>query len=351
MLFSVTDFFRRRRKSLILIFSSLVGLLGLFFILVNTDFEALVVFFSNATLGLVFLFIFIQFCLFFVLTLRWAVILKAQGFCNINLFRLNKYRVAGNAVSFCTPTAKIGGDSVKTKLMSEREDIPYSRALSSVMVDNSVDFTTSGLFFFIGALIILFSINVDLVTRFFFGGLILLFVLFLGFFNYRLFRGKSGLFKLATRFGLFKFRFVRSLKKEIRKFDSYYLGFYKNSRKSFFYAVFLSLFSWVLMFFEYYVAGLLLGLNLSVWMIFLIVTLVGIAYLIPIPMALGTLEAGQISAFRLLGINPSAGVGLSFIIRAKDLLLAFWGIGILSFYGFNFTRALEKKGIDEVEEK
>ena len=84
-------------------------------------------------------------------------------------------------------------------------------------------------------------------------------------------------------------------------------------------------------------------------MIFLIVTLVGIAYLLPIPMALGTLEAGQISAFAILSLSTAAAVGMSFIIRAKDMLIAFWGVGILSFYGFDINKSLSKQGIGDEE--
>jgi len=343
---------KQETKSIFLIIISLLGLIGLGFILFTTNFAQIINFFRNTTTILFVSFILIQIGLMIVLTLRWATILKSQGHKNINLFRLNKYRVAGQAISFFTPTAKMGGEGVKTRLMSKREKLSYRDAFSSVLLDNVVDLTASGFFFFIGATIVMISINTGLTTKIFLATLVLVLLVLLALFNYRLFKGKTMVYGLAKKVGLFKIKTLNKIKHEFKKFDENLHCFYKKDKTYFFYALALSFISWILMFFEYYVAGRMLGLNFSIWMIFLIVTLVGIAYLIPVPMALGTLEAGQISAFSILSISSAAAIGLSFIIRAKDMLISFWGVGILSFYGFNINKSLKKAGIgDEYELK
>ena len=336
-------------KSWVLLITSVLGLSAMFFLVLTTDINEIFEFFSNTTTVLVVLFVLIQVGLMFVLTLRWGLILKSQGHKNVSLFRLNKYRVAGQSVSFFTPAAKMGGEGIKTRIMAKRESLSYSKALSSVVLDNVVDLTASGFFFFIGAIIVL-SMNTGLATKVFLGSLVLIFGFVLILFNYRLFKGKSLIHSIAKRFGLFKIKKVKVIEKEFKKFDNYLHDFYKKDKKYFFYTIGLSFISWVLMFLEYYVAGRMLGFKFSVWMIFLIVTLVGIAYLIPIPMALGTLEAGQISAFSILSISSAAAIGLSFIIRAKDMLIAFWGVGILSFYGFDVNKSLSKAGIGDEDE-
>jgi glycosyltransferase 2 family protein len=349
-LFNKVGSLNRTNKSIILIIFSLIGIIGLTYILMNTNFSEVVEFFQNTTFLLIALFVIVQILLMAVLTMRWAVILESQGHKRINLFRLNKYRVAGQAVSFFTPTAKMGGEGVKTKLMSKRESVPYSQALSSVVIDNAVDLTASGVFFFIGTIIVLLSITAGLATKIFLSGVVLLFLALLAIFNYRLFKGKPIIYGVAKKLGLFRMKIVRKVERDIMKFDKYLHDFYCKDKKHFYYAMTLSFISWILMFLEYYIAGRMLGFNFSLWMIFLIVTLIGIAYLIPVPMALGTLEAGQISAFSILNISASAGIGLSFIVRAKDLLIAFWGVGIISFYGFDPMHSLEKAGFgDEVE--
>ncbi len=332
--------------------TSILGLIGITTIILTTNFNEIITFFSSTTPLLVLSFLLIQISLMIVLTCRWATVLKAQGHKKINFYRLNKYRIAGQAVSFFTPTAKMGGEGIKTRIMSKRESLPYSHALSSVVLDNAIDLTTSGFFFFIGSIIVILSINTGLATNIFLGTLLVLFIITLGTFNYRLFKGKTILYGFANKIGLFKLKKLKKLKQEFKKFDEYLHDFYKQDKKYFYQTITLSFLSWILMFLEYYIAGRMLGLNFSLWMIFLIVTLVGIAYLIPVPMALGTLEAGQLSAFAILGISTAAGLGLSFIIRAKDMLIAFWGVGILSFYGFDINKSLQKEGFgDEYDNK
>lgn len=340
---------RTTKTSWMLIITSILGLIAVTSILLTTDFREIITFFANTTTILVLLFILIQVLLLLTHTTRWAMILKSQGHKKINLFRLTKYRVAGQAISFFTPTARMGGEGVKTRLMSKRESLPYSKSISSVALDNSIDLTTSGFFFLIGAIIVILTIKTGIATKIFLSTLVILFIAVLAVLNYRLFKGKTMIYGLATKIGLFKIKRINKLKKEFKKFDEYMHDFYKKDRKYFFYTIGLSFLTWILMFLEYYIAGRMLGINFSIWMIFLIVTLVGIAYLLPIPMALGTLEAGQISAFAILSLSTAAAVGMSFIIRAKDMLIAFWGVGILSFYGFDINKSLSKEGIGDEE--
>lgn len=340
----------KTNKSILLMIISIIGLIAMGGILLNTNFTEIITFFSNTTFLLVALFIAVQIALMVVLTTRWAVILRAQGHKNINLFRLNKYRVAGQSVSFFTPVAKIGGEGTKIRLMAKRESLPRVDALSSVVLDNAVDLTASGFFFFIGAIIVIMTIKAELATKIFLGGIMFALLLLLALFNYRLFKGKTLIYGFAQKIGLFKIKKIKRLKKSFKKFDDQLHDLYRKDKKYFFYTMVLSFISWILMFLEYYLAGRMLGINFSLWMIFLIVTLVGIAYLIPVPMALGTLEAGQVSAFVLVGLSAAAGVGMSFIIRAKDMLIALWGVGILSFYGFNINKSLSKPGIGDEDE-
>jgi uncharacterized membrane protein YbhN (UPF0104 family) len=53
-----------------------------------------------------------------------------------------------------------------------------------------------------------------------------------------------------------------------------------------------------------------------------------VAILLPLPAALGALEASQALAMRLLGQSPAAGVSLSVLIRVRDLLLGVIGLGL-----------------------
>jgi hypothetical protein len=51
-----------------------------------------------------------------------------------------------------------------------------------------------------------------------------------------------------------------------------------------------------------------------------------LAFLLPIPAGLGTLEAGQVWAMGVMGFNPAAGLSISLLIRARDAALAAFGL-------------------------
>ena len=97
------------------------------------------------------------------------------------------------------------------------------------------------------------------------------------------------------------------------------------------------------MFIEYKLATMLLGINVGVVEIFFIVTFVGVALLFPIPMAVGVLEAGQLSAFALINLPANAGIALAFLVRMKDIIWAIIGIILLATYGFHVVKVVEKK--------
>jgi glycosyltransferase 2 family protein len=57
-------------------------------------------------------------------------------------------------------------------------------------------------------------------------------------------------------------------------------------------------------------------------------TTVRLAYLLPLPAALGALEASQVLAVTALGLPPVAAISLTLFIRARDVTLAAVGLGL-----------------------
>jgi uncharacterized protein (TIRG00374 family) len=172
-------------------------------------------------------------------------------------------------------------------------------------------------------------------------------------FNYRMLKGKKVFHHIFTFFRLQKIKRLKNFEKKLINVESLIIKFYHKDTKYFYQAISICLLSWCLMFFEYKVAGLMVGQNLTPMQSFLIFSFVGIAYIMPIPMALGTLEASQISAFSILGINPAAGLALSFLVRLKDFCIAIIGAIMLGIYGVSLKKTVEEtKYIDaKVETK
>lgn len=52
-----------------------------------------------------------------------------------------------------------------------------------------------------------------------------------------------------------------------------------------------------------------------------------LAFLVPWPGGLGALEASQVLAFGAFGVSAAAAIGVTLVIRARDLLIG--GLGLL----------------------
>ena len=98
------------------------------------------------------------------------------------------------------------------------------------------------------------------------------------------------------------------------------------------------------MFLEFKFALLVFGFEANPVQIILALSMVGFAYMMPIPAALGILEASEASMFTLLGINPGIGVAVSLLIRARDTIMMGLGLGSLSHYGLRIAKVASENG-------
>ncbi|MCA9956487.1 MAG: flippase-like domain-containing protein, partial [Anaerolineales bacterium] len=95
-------------------------------------------------------------------------------------------------------------------------------------------------------------------------------------------------------------------------------------------AVALSALGWALMIAEFYAMVSFLGAPLTLAQLIALLTAARVAYLLPLPGGLGTLEASQVWALELMGFNPAIGLSLSLLIRLRDVslgLLGLWWMG------------------------
>jgi len=140
---------------------------------------------------------------------------------------------------------------------------------------------------------------------------------------------------------------VRRNEHKLVNFEKLIITFYERDRGYFLYAILISFLSWFFMYFEYFFVMKFFGYTLNPLQIFLIFSFVGMAYLFPIPLSLGVLEASQISVFALLNINQAAAIGLAMIIRFKDVLWSIAGFIILFFESLSLKEVSVGKVVQE----
>jgi uncharacterized membrane protein YbhN (UPF0104 family) len=90
----------------------------------------------------------------------------------------------------------------------------------------------------------------------------------------------------------------------------------------------LSTLSWIGLIAEFWLLTTILGLDLSVIDATTALVAARIAILLPMPAGLGALEASQALAMRSLGLDPSTGVAISLMVRARDVLFGLLGLWI-----------------------
>ncbi|MFH1770561.1 MAG: lysylphosphatidylglycerol synthase transmembrane domain-containing protein [archaeon] len=328
------------KKKIFLSLSIIAGIVALWIIFKAIPYGDILDAFSSANIKSILGFVAVSVALISTLTWRWKIVLNSQK-VNVPFHNVMAYRFIGYSISYLTPSAKLGGEPVRAGLLT-RHGVKFSKALSSIIIDKTIDFATSALFFFIGALTVLFQIALPKETSIIMMTFAVIFLSTMIFVYQRLASGKGFIKKLIWGLKLDRFKKIRKSERKIESFEKLVIKFFKKDKTYFLLATGVSLLAWILMFLEYKFAGLILGINLSFLMIFLIVSFVGVAILIPVPMAIGALEASQIGVFSIFDMKNAMGVALALIIRARDLAWTLIGLILLSYHGLKISTTIKK---------
>jgi uncharacterized membrane protein YbhN (UPF0104 family) len=78
---------------------------------------------------------------------------------------------------------------------------------------------------------------------------------------------------------------------------------------------------------EYMLITTFLGIDLHGWQTFAAWTTSWLAFLVPLPGGLGALEASQVFTLGAFEVSAALAIGVTLLIRARDLLIG--GLGLL----------------------
>ena len=249
---------------------------------------------------------------------RWAVILQALGYRR-PLRRLGRYILAAYAVSYFTPGPHTGGEPVQAYLLHRDESVPLPTAVASVALDKTLAFLTSfsmlllGIFFVLEGSLLAgqlgqMALAVGLVLLALPALLLVVWVL-----GYR---------PLTAVFAL---RWLGRWQAAVAETETQIGAFCRRQPRALLMAAFFSTLSWLFLMAEYGLMAYFLGLRMTPLEALTLFTAVRLAHLLPMPGALGTLEAAQVLALEMMGLNPAVGLSLSLLIRLRDVGLALLG--------------------------
>jgi len=315
----------KKKKKTLFIISLIIGILISYFVYSNIDLLLLVQYLVMVISYKFFPYFFVTFLIHIILTYKWDIILRSMDY-KIAFYKLFFYRIIGCAISYITPSAHIGGEPIKAFLL-KKHGVGFSKGLSSVIIDKSIEMVFNLFFGIIGLVILIFNYAVPVKSIIVIYSLVIALVFFVIFY-YRMSKG-FGFFTPILRKLRLKYKYLI----HIYEFEKNVSDFFKFHKKAFYKLLIISLLWWVLMFLEYTLLLNLLRIHINFINVFLVIIAVAVAYTMPLPAALGVLELFQIPVFKFIKLNAAYAVVVSIIIRSKDLIWTVIGLLLLSYYG------------------
>lgn len=313
------------------------GLLA--FVLVKYPIKNVVTTFSHVTPNLVLIYLAVSFTIMFLFAVRWNFVMKTLGH-NLTLRESFSFRIIDYGLTYITPSGKAGGEPIRAALLTTK-GIPFREGLANVTTDKSIELSVSVIFFVLGLLTLAIGHPLPIGLRIFLILLSLSLISLIVAFYTRIMKGKPVFSAIYRGLRMHKVSFLAKYQNAVVEFEKPIIKFYNEKRTAFFTALFFSLLSILASMIEYKTLLLMLGINANMGVVFMVFSVVGMAFLIPVPMGLGSLEAFQAALFSVLGIGSTSGVGLAMITRARDLLWVFAAV-ILSLYHGTFKRVVRE---------
>ena len=216
-----------------------------------------------------------------------------------------------------------GWGAVQVLVLQRNYGMTYTHATSTVVMDKLLEFLANLVLLGIGLSAVfqagIFSANDPSLFASLLGLIILL--LWPPIHIILLYHGKYPISAVLRKFSNNKFvRFVAASERLAGTFCRRHLWALVS-------AIFVSVFAALGMVFEFFCITYFLGIHLSFWQIIAVWMAGWLAFLVPLPGGLGVLEASQVFAFGAFGISAVLAIGVTLLIRARDLLIG--GVGLL----------------------
>lgn len=260
-------------------------------------------------------------------TARWWIVLRAMG-QRLSFLPLTAYRLASFAVSYFTPGPQFGGEPVQVLMLRRHHSVPVSTGVASVTLEKTIELIVNGLVMFVAAVLVFQS---QLLPSFGMGGLVVssfLVTIPVGILAL-MWAGLRPLSPLLMRFipqtWQHHIGFQRFMQGVIDS-EAEVIGFCRDYPRAILLAAGVSLISWAMVALEVAVALQVLGLHLPPSELLTLVLAARVAILLPSPGGLGAVEASQILVMQALGYDPALGVGVSLLIRGRDLIFGAAGL-------------------------
>ncbi|MCA9920271.1 MAG: flippase-like domain-containing protein [Anaerolineales bacterium] len=254
---------------------------------------------------------------------RWHILLLGLGY-KLPFWSLLGHRLAAFGVSYFTPGPQFGGEPVQVLLVERQHGVPRSAAIAAVSLDKAVELLLNFGFLAFGVLLVLQNGLLGEAVREGTAVWTTLLLLPPTLYLWLIWRGRQPVSWLLRLVKLGRWETAVSTS------ETQMTTLCQQNPGALLRAIAISALTWGVMIAEFYAMASFLGLSLSLAQLIALLTAARVAFLLPLPGGLGTLEASQVWALELMGFHPAAGLGLSLLIRLRDVslgLLGLWWMG------------------------
>lgn len=319
-------FLRRRWLTLVL----LAALAGLFaYALAGIDPGEVVAVLRRLSTGQILLLAGLNGLIILALNWRWWWLLKMLGYRSA-FGQLTLDRIAAFAVSYLTPGAHFGGEPLQVLTLQRCHGVSGPAAILSVGLDRVFEMFLNGLV--IAALpgLLLLVYGGEGLSRqpLFWVTPLLIFLIAAVIFRW-FFRQPRPFSVLVEKYGRRLLRPARyeSIHREASRMDETLRSLPGRGMPLLIGGTAISLAGWLLMIGEFWLMLYFLNPEISALQMLFAYCFARGANWVPLPAAAGALEAGQVLALGLSGVELPVALGLVLLIRTRDLAFAATGIG------------------------
>lgn len=281
---------------------------------------------SRLTLAQITALVVINITIYLFITLRWWIIVRTMN-RSIFYFPLVLVRVAVFGISYFTLGPQVGGEPLQVLYLQRNYGMTYTRATSTVIMDKLLEFLANFFLLVIGLTAIveagILSTNGDnpLVSL-----IPMAAILLWPFIHIALMI--RGVYPVAATL---RAAFPKSIHKKWIRFiivsERLAAMFCQRNPRALWAAAAASLAAAAGMVSEYILITSFLGVDLQIWQTVAAWTTSWLAFLVPLPGGLGSLEASQVFTLGAFGVSASLAIGVTLLLRARDLLIG--GLGLL----------------------
>jgi len=330
------------KKQINLIISLVIGIILFIIMIYYFGLESIKLIYQNMNPVYFIIYLLITSTVFFTTSLRLQVILKAYR-KKIPLLTLFRQDIAGFAIAYITPSVKLGGEPLKVYMMKKESGVDIKTGSSAMILDKFVEILGTISVGVIGLILLFFIPGIPNEIKAVLIGIIVIGLIVLYWVYNRTIRKKGSFSTLFNLLRFYKITKWKTILKIIEDIEAKMHKFFIFNKKEF---ILSFLFYWlyfIINIIEFKFLFLGFGINLPIVEIILVIVVLGIVNFIPVPAALGFLEASESGLFSLL--KGSAGIGLAFslIVRLRNIFFTVIGFAIIShFSGEQIIKNQEK---------